>query len=78
MSMRHLPAYENLAFVLIHDGLKEEDLLKRGFAFKRDRSFKDVIKAVRKGINAGLGSTEEELKMITLYLRQILKVAGRV
>jgi hypothetical protein len=66
---------EKLAQTLLFYGAQSlrATLAEHGLEYRKGKNADDVRKALQKGYRAGNGRTENEISMVALYLKSVLK-----
>lgn len=70
---------ETLAEMIMFGGIKNreqlEERIKGHWQYRKNKSFEDVNKAIKKGLKFGMGKTEREISGVELYLKDVFKKA---
>jgi hypothetical protein len=69
---------EKLAQTLLFQGTQDigATLAQHGLQYRKGKTVADVRKAIERGLRAGNRRTENEISMVTLYLKSVLKKAA--
>ena len=72
---------ENLAELIMFGNIKTKIELEQKiigkWEFKKNKTIEDINKAVKLGLNAGNGKTENEISCVAFYLKDVFKKVKR-
>ena len=70
--MKKVPDYEEIARMIMFNP-KGFSLAKFDITFRKGKTTSDINTALRKALKTGMGTTEYELSMFELYIKDVFK-----